>query len=101
MEKPPALRLRDGRTLALSQDPESTRVLRDPGILRSLAAARDALPLADAYFRGVLDVEGDPYDALRIKRHLESISLTARERLSRLRGVLPSFRFHDDLSNEF
>ncbi len=94
MERPPALRLWDGRTLALSQHSECTLVLRDPGILRSLAAARDALPLADAYFRGVLDVEGDLYDALRLKRHLESVSLTARERLSLLRDVLLLFRSH-------
>ncbi len=88
MERPPALRLWDGRTLTLSQHPECTLVLRDPRVLRSLAAARNALPLADAYFRGVLDVEGDLYDALRLKRHLESVSLTARERLSLLRDVL-------------
>jgi cyclopropane-fatty-acyl-phospholipid synthase len=41
---------------------------------------RSPLPLADAYFRGRADIEGDLYAALGLKSHFISLSLTPRER---------------------
>ena len=68
--------------------PSFTLVLRDPGVLRDLVLKRGPIPLADAYFRGRLDVEGDLYAALGLKRHFQNLSLTARERLSLMLDAL-------------
>jgi len=61
--------------------PRFTLVLRDPAVLRDLVLKRGPIPLADAYFHGRLDVEGDLYAALDLKRHFQTLSLTGRERL--------------------
>ena len=60
--------------------PSFTLVLRDPSVLRELVLKRGPIPLADAYFHGRLDVEGDLYAALGLKRHFQSLSLSGRER---------------------
>jgi cyclopropane-fatty-acyl-phospholipid synthase len=60
--------------------PSFTLVLRDPGVLRDLVLQRGPIPLADAYFHGRLDVEGDLYAALGLKRHFQELSLSGRVR---------------------
>ena len=60
--------------------PSFTLVLRDPAVLRDLVLKRGPIPLADAYFHGRLDVEGDLYAALGLKRHFQQLSLSGRER---------------------
>ena len=76
-----ALRLWNGVTHCFGQSaPSFTLVFRDPTVLRDLVRQRSVLPLADAYFRGRVDVEGDLYDALRLKAHFQNLSFTARER---------------------
>ena len=60
--------------------PSFTLVLRDPAVLRDLVLKRGPIPLADAYFHGRLDVEGDLYAALGLKRHFQNLSLNGRER---------------------
>lgn len=64
--------------------PTFTLVLRDPLLLRRLITARSPVVLADAYFRGQLDLEGDLYSALALKSHFASISLPWRDKLSLL-----------------
>ena len=54
--------------------PSFTLVLRDPTVLRDLVLKRGPIPLADAYFHGRLDVEGDLYAALGLKRHFQKLS---------------------------
>ncbi|HXW64400.1 MAG TPA: cyclopropane-fatty-acyl-phospholipid synthase family protein, partial [Burkholderiaceae bacterium] len=44
--------------------------------------------LADAYFRGLVDFEGDLYAALRLKNHFQSLRLSLRERIALLRDAL-------------
>ena len=63
-----------------SGTPSFTLVLRDPAVLRDLVLKRGPIPLADAYFHGRLDVEGDLYAALKLKSHFQSLSLSGRER---------------------
>ncbi len=76
-----ALRLWNGVTHCFGQSaPSFTLVFRDPTVLRELVRRRSVLPLADAYFHGRVDVEGDLYEALRLKSHFQNLSLTARER---------------------
>jgi len=68
--------------------PSFTLVLRDPAVLRDLVLKRGPIPLADAYFNGRLDVEGDLYAALGLKRHFQSLSLSGRERMGLLMDAL-------------
>ncbi len=81
-----ALRLWNDATHSFGQRvgqmaPSFTLVLRDPSVLRALVLKRGPIPLADAYFHGRLDVEGDLYAALGLKHHFQNLSLTGRERL--------------------
>jgi cyclopropane-fatty-acyl-phospholipid synthase len=68
--------------------PSFTLVLRDPSVLRDLVLKRGPIPLADAYFHGRLDVEGDLYAALGLKNYFQSLSLTGRERAGLLMDAL-------------
>ena len=53
---------------------------RTPSAVVSLVLGRDPLRLADAYFRGEVDIEGDLFAALALKDHLEQIRLSLGER---------------------
>ncbi len=64
--------------------PAFTLVLRDPILLRRLVTKGGPLILADAYFRGQIDVEGDLYSALALKGHFEGLSLPWRDKLAML-----------------
>ena len=74
-----ALRLWDGTTLRLGKaaphesEPPFTLVCHNPSVLRSIVLGRVSLRLAEAYFRGNIDVEGDFFAALSLKDHLHSI----------------------------
>jgi cyclopropane-fatty-acyl-phospholipid synthase len=77
-----ALRLWNGVTHSFGHNaPSFTLVLRDPRVLRDLVLKRGPIPLADAYFSGRLDVEGDLYAALGLKRHFQGLSFSGRERM--------------------
>lgn len=88
MERPPALRLGDALLHELEAHPEYTLVIRDPALLRRLVLRPDPILLADAYFRGVIDIEGDLYSALGLKNHFEAVSLSWRDKLALLRDAL-------------
>ena len=84
-----ALRLWNGVTHSFGHGAASfTLILRDPGVLRDLVLKRGPIPLADAYFRGRLDVEGDIYAALGLKNHFQSLTLSGRERFALLLDAL-------------
>ena len=88
-----ALRLWDDRLHAPTDQPSTfTLVVRDPVALRRLVLDRNPVQLADAYFKGVLDFEGDIYDALALKSHLSGLRLSWRDKLALLRDAtaLPS-----------
>jgi cyclopropane-fatty-acyl-phospholipid synthase len=57
---------------------------RNPDAVCTLVLGRDPLRLAEAYFRGDMDIEGDLFAALVLRDHLQSLRLTLRERLSAL-----------------
>src|SRR5450830_350600 len=69
------------------ESPAFTLVVCDPALLRRLVLERDPLLLADAYFRGALDVEGDLYRAISLKTHFERMSLTWPDKLALLRDA--------------
>ncbi len=81
-----------------------TLVLRDPMLLRRLVTQGGPVMLADAYFRGQIDVEGDLYSALALKGHFEDLALPWRDKLAMLLDAwrLPShvgFAHADSLPN--
>jgi cyclopropane-fatty-acyl-phospholipid synthase len=79
------LRLWNESSLSVGQGPPAfTLVLRDPMLLRSLVTARGPVLLADAYFRGQIDVEGDLYSALALKGHFQKLALPWRDKLALL-----------------
>jgi cyclopropane-fatty-acyl-phospholipid synthase len=76
-----AVRLWNGQTLAFGGGaPEFTLVFRESRPLRELILTRDALRLAEAYFLGKVDVEGNLYAALQLKDYLQSMRLSAFEK---------------------
>ena len=84
-----AVRLWDGQTLAFGGGaPEFTLVFREPGPFRDLILSRDPLRLAEAYFLGKVDVEGNLYAALQLKDHLQSLRLSAAEKAAFLAAAL-------------
>ena len=117
------MRLWDGQVLGAA-DAACTLVLHDAAVLRDLVLRRDPLRLAEAFFRGQVDIEGDLYAALGLRAQLEGLRLTHRERFglawqalalrgpTRARGSLRAARgrrrdaccdigFHYDVSNDF
>jgi len=42
---------------------------------------RDPLRLAEAYFRGDLDIEGDFFAALALKDHLQALQMSVGEQI--------------------
>jgi cyclopropane-fatty-acyl-phospholipid synthase len=66
------------------QSPAFTLVLCDPSLLRRLVLSRDPLLLAEAYFQGGLDVEGDLYLAVSLTTYFERLSLTWPDKLALL-----------------
>lgn len=62
--------------------PRFVLVFRDPQVVCTMVLGRDPLRLAEAYFRGDVDIEGDFFAALRIKDHVDSLQLPLRDRIS-------------------
>jgi cyclopropane-fatty-acyl-phospholipid synthase len=79
------LRLWDGTSIragaANGQESPFTLVFRTPEVVWSAVLGRDPLALADAYFRGELDIEGDFFAALSIKDHLDALQMPRGEKL--------------------
>jgi cyclopropane-fatty-acyl-phospholipid synthase len=78
--KGPVFRVGAGSAAA---DPAAGFVLcfRNPGAVCTLVLGRDPLRLADAYFRGDMDIEGDFFAALVLRDDLKSLELPLSERL--------------------
>jgi cyclopropane-fatty-acyl-phospholipid synthase len=73
--------VRAGTDSASGPDSPFTLVFRGPEVVWSAVLGRDPLALADAYFRGELEIEGDFFAALRIKDHLDALQMTLAEKL--------------------
>ncbi len=78
-----ALRLWNGSHYVFGETvPKFTLVVRDPVVLRKLILKRNPITLVDAYFRGLVDFEGDLYAGLRLKPYLQKLSLPIRSRVA-------------------
>ena len=80
--------LRLGKAVAHESDARFTLVCRNPSVVRSIVLGRDRLRLAEAYFQGDIDIEGDFFAALGLKDHLNSIRISTRDRLGVLLSAL-------------
>jgi len=80
-----SLRLWDGTAIragaAGAEDSSFTLVFRTPETVWSAVLGRDPLALADAYFRGELEIEGDFFAALSIKDHMDALQMPRGEKL--------------------
>ncbi|MEO7344567.1 MAG: cyclopropane-fatty-acyl-phospholipid synthase family protein [Methylotenera sp.] len=65
-------------------EPAFTLVCRNPNVIRSMVLGRDPLRMADAYFRGDIDIEGDFFAAVSLKDHLNIIRMSLLDRLGTL-----------------
>ena len=84
-----AVRLWNGQTLAFGAGlPVFILVFREPRPLAELILTRDPLRLAEAYFLGKVDVEGDLYAALQLKDYLQSLRLSVSEKAAFLSAAL-------------
>ena len=76
------VRLWDGKVISLGRaNPVATVVVHAATLLRELAWRPDVLRLAEAYFYEEIDVEGDLFALLKQKIHLQSLTVTMRDRL--------------------
>ena len=98
-----ALRLWEGTLLKLGTanhaelEPRYTLICRSPSVVRSMVLGRDPLRMAEAYFRGEIDIEGDFFAAMHLKDQLESIRVSARDRL---RTWFAAMRLHAADAND-
>jgi len=84
-----AVRLWNGEILEIGGGPpDFTLVFHHPASFRDLILFRDPLRLAEAYFKGSLDVEGDIYAVFDLKEHLGSVALPLPEKLAFLAAAL-------------
>ena len=96
-----AIRLWDGQTLAFGTGaPAFTLVFHHPETLRDTALSRNPLKLAEAYFRGRIDVEGDFYRALALKDNLSAVRVKLWERLLLAMKALSLNSSHADSPDE-
>lgn len=88
------LRLWNGETVqvgALSSNAHAsayTLVFRNPEVVCSAVLGRDPLRLAEAYFRGDLDIEGDFFAALALKDHLQALQMSVGEQIGAAASAL-------------
>jgi cyclopropane-fatty-acyl-phospholipid synthase len=70
-----------GATDSAAQESAFALVFRNPEVVSSAVLGRDPLRLAEAYFRGEMDIEGDFFAALALKDHLEALQLSVGEQI--------------------
>jgi cyclopropane-fatty-acyl-phospholipid synthase len=80
------LRLWNGATVRVGADSGALEspfalVFRHPEVVCSAVLGRDPLRLAEAYFRGDLDIEGDFFAALALKDHLQELQMSVGEQI--------------------
>lgn len=76
-----ALTVQVGAINAGGRESRFSLVFRNPEVVCSAVLGRDPLRLAEAYFRGDLDIEGDFFAALELKDHLLALQMSVAERI--------------------
>ena len=73
-----------GRGAREGREPSFTLWIRNPAAVRTLLLGSDPLRFAEAYFRSDIDVDGDLFEALALKDHLESLRLPVGDKIALL-----------------
>jgi len=86
-----SIKLWDGSAIYTGTEKSATVTLafHSPAAFSRIVLGRDILYLAECYFNGIVDVEGDIYEALDIRHYLSSIRLSFREKLYLAIKLLP------------
>jgi len=72
----------DGSAICVgSGQPEFSLIFRSPAAFRDLLLSQNSLRVVESYFRGLIDVEGDFYSALKLRHYLGSLRLSLAERM--------------------
>jgi cyclopropane-fatty-acyl-phospholipid synthase len=80
--------VRVGAPLPNTQESPFTLVFRNPEVVCSAVLGRDPLRLAEAYFRGDMDIEGDFFAALALKEHLQALQMSVGEQIGAAASAL-------------
>lgn len=71
----------DGSEVNVGRDqPAFALSFRSVKAFQELTLARDPLRLAESYFQGVIEIDGDLYSALKLRHHLASLQLSLMEK---------------------
>ncbi|MDZ4140533.1 MAG: cyclopropane-fatty-acyl-phospholipid synthase family protein [Methylotenera sp.] len=71
------IRFWDGSEIYLGHgQPEFSMTFRCPKVFQTIVLSRDPLRLAESYFQGLIDVDGDFYTALKLRHYLTSLQLS-------------------------
>ncbi len=71
----------DGSEVHLGRDqPAFSLSFHSAKAFQDLILARDPLRLAESYFKGLIDIDGDLYSALKLRHHLTSLQLSLMEK---------------------
>lgn len=82
------INLKLGKGIAQDTSHSFILICRNPSVIRSMVFGRDPLRLANAYFRGDIDVEGDFFAAVRLKDYLHIIKLSLYNRIAAMISAL-------------
>jgi cyclopropane-fatty-acyl-phospholipid synthase len=87
------LRLWNGATVRVGadsdvQDSRFVLVFCNPEAVATAILGRDPLRLAEAYFRGDLDIEGDFFAALALKDHLQGLQMSVGEQIGAVTAAM-------------
>jgi cyclopropane-fatty-acyl-phospholipid synthase len=75
------IRLWDGTEVHLGRGhPAFSLTFRSAKAFQELVLARNPLCLAESYFQGLIDIDGDLYSALKLRHHLTSLQLSLIEK---------------------
>lgn len=84
-----SVRLWDGHTVSLGTQPARfVLAFSNPATFRQLMLLRDPLRLAEAHLEGQVDIEGNIYDAIRLKDYFQDLRLSAFEKAAILARAL-------------
>ncbi|MGC2459153.1 MAG: cyclopropane-fatty-acyl-phospholipid synthase family protein [Gallionellaceae bacterium] len=84
----------DGSEMHLDREPPTfSLTFRSAKAFQELVLSRDPLCLAESYFQGLIDIDGDLYSALRLRHHLTSLQLSLMEKAALMAKV---FRIKPD-----
>jgi cyclopropane-fatty-acyl-phospholipid synthase len=83
-----ALGQADGTSAVSLVSPAFVIAFRNPQAVAAIVLSRDPLRLADLYFSGAVDIEGDFFAALGLRNHLQTIKLTVADRIGAMFSAL-------------